>query len=720
MIRDIESDSGFFTDVSGNTQPEVQARPPDTAAVYRNGAAQEVALQGVWANHPKFGRQFQASSCIAKIPTTLVGIAKYLGSGMIKGIGKNFAQKLVDHFGQQIVEVIEKKPELLTQVPGIGAKRAEQIARSWADQKEVAAIMVFLQERDVSPAFAGKIFKTYGQRSIAIVQENPYRLADEIWGVGFKTADKLAHKIGISSGSPLRIKAGILYAISQVASQGHLYISRIDLKQQIGTILELEQFSIEELVETALDQLYMEEKIRFVADPVAGEMVTLSSYIFSEYAIATILKKLIACKPEHSFPVDEVYQALRVCKEGQGLVLNEDQQRGILVALQNKVTIITGGPGTGKTTLIRTLLGVLDEHKRVYKLAAPTGRAAKRMSEGTGRYAMTLHRLLEFDPAKNGFTKNEQDALKLDFLIIDEASMIDVFLARALLRALPLRAQIIFLGDVDQLPSVGAGNFLNDMISSNLVPSVRLTQIFRQAQDSLIIVNAHRINRGEFPLLSLPNARKDFFFLKEDDPAKAMMHIEKLYTQLLPRYHIRSEDATVLVPMNRGVVGAWQLNHALQNFLNPFSGGPQLQAMATSFRVGDRVMQLVNNYDKSVFNGDTGIVEGMHVEDRQLSVRFGERLVVYEPEELLELTLAYAISIHKSQGSEYSAVIIPLFMQHFMLLQRNLIYTGITRAKKLCIFIGQPKALAIGIRNNQGKKRITFLKQFLNGELPTT
>ncbi|PKN03540.1 hypothetical protein CVU75_01655 [Candidatus Dependentiae bacterium HGW-Dependentiae-1] len=437
---------------------------------------------------------------------------------------------------------------------------------------------------------------------------------------------------------------------------------------------------------------------------------------FSEKGLSTKLRALMEYPTVRQFDIDTIYAALRAPTTNE-IILNEDQQRGIMACLQNKVTVITGGPGTGKTTLIKKLIGILEKENVRYSLAAPTGRAAQRITASTGRMAMTLHRLLGFDGANFAFVHNEKNALSLDYLIIDEASMIDVFLALAVVKALPLPAHVIFIGDVDQLPSVGAGAILNDLLGSGKIASVRLTEIFRQAQDSLIIVNAHRVNQGEFPVTNLPDSKRDFIYIKELDPENVPLHLRTIFTQQLAKAHIAPEDAIVLVPMNRGSVGTQKINYDLQNLLNPGTSEKQVAQAGSIFKINDRVMQLRNNYDKQVFNGDIGSIEDINLVDRALVVRFGDRSVIYDFGELDELVLAYAITIHKSQGSEYSAVIIPLFTQHFTLLQRNLIYTAITRAKKLCILIGQPKAIAIAVKNNKGITRKTFLKEFLTTDL---
>lgn len=676
-------------------------------------AGQEVHLKGAWIMHPKFGRQFEAQSCSSKLPTGIVGLRKYLGSGMIKGIGKTYAEKLVNHFGEKILDIIDKHPERLSEVPGIGAKRVEQIAVAWKDQKEISSLMVFLQDKGVSPSLAVKIYKKYGHSSSAIVQENPYRLCEDIWGIGFKSADQVAQKMGFAPGSIARIKAGLLHVVTESTNFGHLYVELAQLKKKAQEILDLDETAAG-TIKNALHQLHDEQKIKLLTHN-NTHYITKSLLYFTEKGVSNKLQNLVANESLHSFNAQKIYQQLRI--EKNGFSLNEDQQHGIVTALQNKVTIITGGPGTGKTTLIKSLLTVLEEHHVRYRLAAPTGRAAKRIIEGTGRQAATLHRLLDFDPSNGQFKHNEQNALSLDFLIVDEASMIDIFLVHSLLRALPLQAHIIFIGDIDQLPSVGAGNVLNDMIASKEIPFVRLTKIFRQAQDSMIVINAHRINRGEFPTSQGPSKKKDFFFIKEENPENVVGHLRSIFSRRLAQNRILPSNANVLVPMNRGIVGAFKLNQDLQQMLNGKPTKQQIMHAGTVFKQYDRVMQIRNNYDKLVFNGDIGSIEQIDVEERQITVNFDNRSVTYEPHEFDELVLAYALSIHKSQGSEYDAVIVPIFMQHFMLLQRNLIYTALTRAKKLCIFIGQPKALAMAIKNNKGVQRTTFLQQFLTSDL---
>jgi len=676
---------------------------------------QDVEVEGAWVTHPKFGKQFDAQSCKATLPTSILGLRRYLSSGMIKGIGKTYADKLVNAFGTTVLEVIDKHPERLATVPGIGPKRLEQIITAWKDQKDIAKIMVFLQEKGASPAYATKIYKKYGTSSVAIVTENPYRLAEEVWGIGFKMADLLAQNLGFEKNSAKRIKAGIIFAITNATTFGHLYAELDDLKNKTFELLELAQDAdVQATLKRSFHELHEAQKIKLVTYQ-NKHYVTLAQHYHVEKNIAAKLDTVIKHYSTRSFDVDAIYQSLRVPKEGE-VELNEAQQKGIIDCLQAKVSVITGGPGTGKTTLIKKLLGILDGLQISYKLTAPTGRAAKRMMESTGRFAVTIHRLLEFNPHTMSFTYNDQHSLKVDYLIIDEASMIDAFLAYALVKSVPFTAHIIFIGDVDQLPPVGAGNFLRDLIASNMVPVTKLSYIFRQAQNSLITYNAHRINKGEMPVLKAECTFQDYFFIAEEDPANLPLHLKKILHGLLPRFGIKAQDALILAPMNRGIAGTQKLNQDMQLLLNPEKKS-QVQRLFSTFKLDDPVMQIRNNYDKHVFNGDIGTISKIDEEDKIMTITFPEKDVEYDFSELDELTLAYAISIHKSQGSEFSAVIIPLFMQHFTLLQRNLVYTALTRAKRVCFIIGQYKALAMAIKNTKGTERLTFLTHYLTSDL---
>ena len=676
-----------------------------------------VVLKGAWQFHAKFGRQFDACECDTTLPASAAGIEKYLASGLIKGIGPKFAQRLVAKFGDKTLEVIDKDPKSLFEVDGVGPRRVQLIIEAWQDQKEIARVMLFLKSKDVSTAFAVKIYKAYGNQALEKMEENPYRLVDDIWGVGFKTADQIALKLGLAADAPARVKAAIQFVLTDITNEGHLYLEVTEVKERVIKLLGLEVDKCQELLKAALTDLYQQEKTKLLSVN-DKHYLSLPQFYYSEKGIANrilyLLERLLS--PER-FDIDAIYKSISR-PDARGIELNEDQQRGILACLQRKVTVITGGPGTGKTTLVKRLIEVLESNRVRFRLAAPTGRAAKRMFESTGRNTETLHRLLEFTPAAMAFARNEERALDLDFLIIDEASMIDVFLMHAVLKALKGNVHLVLIGDVDQLPSVGAGNVLNDIIASGKVEVVRLTQIFRQAQDSMIIVNAHRVNHGEFPQAAPPGAKKDFVFIKEDKPENTFTLLRDIYTRRLPAVGIAAEDAVVLVPMNRGTVGTVRLNQELQMILNPIADEQrQVMRFGQAYRVGDRVMQIRNNYDKFVFNGDMGKITALDHVEQKILVNFGDRELEYDFAELNELVPAYAISIHKSQGSEFQAVIVPIFMQHFVLLQRNLIYTAITRAKKLCILIGQPKAIAMGIKKAKGIERTTFLKEFLTSDL---
>lgn len=672
---------------------------------------QEIKLKGSWVFHPKFGKQFEAKECISILPTSITGLKKYLGSGLIKGIGPVYADRLVNKFGLDTLTIIDESPGRLNEIDGLGQKRIEKIKDAWKEQKEIANLLVFLQDKGISQSLAGKIYKHYKDKSISILTENPYQLAEEVWGIGFRTADEIAQKLGFDLYCPYRISAGIIYVISLSAQQGSLYVELENLKNKIFEILQLNKDDHSELIKKTLVDLHQKEKIKLITKG-NDNFLTISSHFFTEKAVSEKIKKILETPHSLSFDIDRIYNSLRVEKPGE-IYLNENQQKAVLSCFQNKITIITGGPGTGKTTVIKKLLSVLDEYKASYKLAAPTGRAAKRMIEATGKFAMTIHRLLEFDGGSFKFHHNETNALKTDFLIIDEASMIDIFLAHNILKSLSLKSNLILIGDIDQLPSVGPGNFLNDLISSEKIGCVRLTQIFRQAQDSLITLNAHKINNGEFPKTNLPDCKRDFMFIPEENPELIVDHLKKIFSITLRQHGLSQDDSIVLTPMNKGNAGTIFLNNLLQTLLNP-EQGDFVNHHGAKFKVNDKVMQIRNNYDKKVYNGDIGVIKSIDNEDRELIVSFSENSqIAYDFNELDELVHAFAISIHKSQGSEYSVVIVPLFTQHFVLLQRNLIYTAITRAKKLCIFIGQTKAIALALKNNKNHERITFLKDFL-------
>ena len=671
-------------------------------------------MQGEWANHPKHGEQFKVVHYKSLVPASVSGIEKYLGSGLIKGIGPVMAKRIVKKFEKETLDIIEQEVEKLTEVDGIGRKRIEMIKKAWADQKEIRQVMLFLQSHGVSSAYATKIFKTYGNESIELVQENPYRLATDIFGIGFLTADRIAEKLGFAKDSELRAEAGILYVLHQLADEGHVYYPFQPLVNKCQEILEVDQ----EILSRALTSLNAEKKI--VIDDLQEkeskadyQAVYLAKFHLSETNIAARLKALIDA-PKSIRPIDPD-KALKWVQKQLDITLAPKQIDAVRRAVTDKVLVITGGPGTGKTTIVNAILKIFVKSGVKLLLAAPTGRGAKRMSEATGYEAKTIHRLLEYSIQKGGFQKNDQTPLRCDLLIIDEASMIDTILMHHLLKAIPPRATFILVGDVNQLPSVGAGNVLHDIIASGAVPVMELNEIFRQARESLIIVNAHKINQGLMPAFK-PSGHKlaDFYFIEQEEPEKVLGIILELVKERIPkRFGFDPiDDIQVLTPMHKGMVGAGNLNLELQNGLNP--GPDSLSRGGKNFRINDKVMQVQNNYEKEVFNGDLGRIVRINLEAQEVTIDFDGKKVPYDYPDLDEVVLAYAISIHKSQGSEYPAVVIPILTQHYVLLQRNLIYTAVTRGRKLVVMVGTSKALAIGIKNDKTKKRYTYLQYRLS------
>ena len=724
-------------------------------------------LGGRWRIDPKYGRQFAMETFEETLPATVFGIEKYLGSGLIKGIGPKFARKIVQEFGKDTLDVIEAEPDLLIKVPGIGRLRVERIRTSWQEQKEIKNIMLFLQSHDVSTSHATKIYKTYGNESIAVVQENPYRLADDIWGIGFKTADTIAEKLGFGHEKYVRLRSGIMYTLNKLAEDGHCYATRQMLIKTAMQLLSVEDgvlnITLDEMIragDVITEDIPSEEATTDGAQPVAlrgiaeqtvdpeeksgpEKAIYLPPFFYSEIGtvkrLAAILqnKEGIHISPEGL--TDRIQTRTR-------MIYDEVQLEAIRTAVCSKVLVLTGGPGTGKTTTTLGIITAFREAGAKILLAAPTGRAAKRLSEATRMEAKTIHRLLEVNPPE-GYQKNEENPLEGDVLIVDECSMIDIMLMYNLLKAIPDTMTVILVGDIDQLPSVGAGNVLRDIIDSGCFPVVRLTRIFRQAQSSRIIMNAHRINAGRMPDIS--NGRtSDFFFMDVEkqvqeransiqttsaDPAQEQISpaqgidtavlaeeaastiVDLVRTKLSRYYKTPSSEIQVLTPMQRGVVGAANLNQVLQRAINPGEDG--LRRGGYLFRTSDKVMQIRNNYDKEVFNGDIGIIDRVDLEERNLTVNFDGRQVEYDISELDELVLAYATTIHKSQGSEYPIVVIPMLMNHYIMLQRNLIYTGITRAKKILVIVGTKKALSYAVRNVTVTDRNTMLKERLKKAL---
>ena len=662
-----------------------------------------LSLEGMWKMDAKYGRQFLVEKFEETLPATVYGIEKYLGSGLVKGVGPKFAKRIVEKFGKDTLDVIEETPDELLKVSGIGKVRVDRIKTSWQEQKEIKNIMFFLQSHEVSTSHATKIFKTYGSESIAIVKENPYRLADDIWGIGFKTADSIAQKMGIDKGKFVRLRSGIFYTLNKLAEAGHCYTTREQLTGSAKELLEVEE---PELEITLDEMIRTNDVIRDEAED--REAIYLPPYYFSESGCAKRLLRLMSCGKKKSEDTEEILKKVAASSE---ITYDEIQWQAVKTAVSSKVMVLTGGPGTGKTT---TTLGIISAYKQAgcqIILAAPTGRAAKRMSEATGMEAKTIHRLLEYKPPE-GYQKNEEHPLEGDVLILDECSMIDIMLMYNLLKALPQQMSLILVGDIDQLPSVGAGNVLRDIIDSGCVPVVRLTRIFRQAQGSRIIMNAHRINRGE--CIDMRGGKDaDFFFATKESNQEVVDTIVQYCKTNLPRYyHVDPlQDIQVLTPMQRGECGAVNLNQVLQEAMNPSK--IFLRRGGTQYRLKDKVMQIRNDYDKEVFNGDIGTITKVDVEERELTVLFDEREVVYDVTELDELALAYAVTIHKSQGSEYPIVVMPFTMSHFVMLQRNLLYTGVTRAKKILVLVGEKKAVYYAIKNETTTGRNTCLARRL-------
>ncbi|MBC2713393.1 MAG: ATP-dependent RecD-like DNA helicase [Desulfosarcina sp.] len=662
-------------------------------------------MQGVWTQHPRFGEQFKVVHCQTQVPATVNGIKKYLGSGMVRGLGPKIAERIVDHFGKETLDVIDTDAQRLAEVEGIGKKRVAMIRTAWAEQKEIRDVMLFLQSHGVSAAYAIKIFKQYGDRSIAMVRQNPYRLATDIFGIGFVTADRIAEKLGIARDAPVRIEAGILYVLHQLADDGHVYYPDTMLMEKAAETLQTE-FG---MVAGVLGTLCKREQIVMENLSDGSRAVYLAKFYLCETRIAQRLRSLI--NTPRQVALMGVADELAWVQRNLSIRLADRQVEAVKSALESKVMVITGGPGTGKTTIINAILKIFSRRDTSVLLAAPTGRAAKRMSEATGHEAKTIHRLLAFSMAHGGFQKKEDNPLSCELLIIDEASMIDTLLMHHLLKAVPLSATLILVGDVNQLPSVGPGSVLKDIIASQAVVTVRLNEIFRQAKQSRIIINAHRINSGKMPVVD--NERDcDFFFIQREVPENALSTIITIVNERLPKLgYDPVNDIQVLTPMHRGLLGAGNLNRQLQEALNP--GEDRITRGDRRFRLNDKVMQIRNNYDKDVFNGDIGRITAIAGDLQQLIVDFDGRAVVYEFSDLDEIVLAYAVSVHKAQGSEYPAVVMPVMTQHYVLLQRNLIYTAVTRGRRMVVLVGTRRALAIGVNTNKTEKRFTRLDERL-------
>lgn len=682
---------------------------------------EHLRLQGVWDNHPKHGPQFKAEVCEQTLPSTIAGIQGYLGSGMIKGIGPRFAERIVALFAEETFQVIEQEPDRLLEVQGIGEDRRQKIVSAWREQKQIKEIMVFLHGHGVSTNLAVKIYKAYGDTSLDVVQKNPYQLERDIYGVGFKTADRIAQALGLPPDHPSRIEAGIVFVLNEMINDGHVYVPRELLASRSVELLTVPA----ELIGPALERLTEDDRIRPEMLPLDGlradgvkkasedkaeyraPVVYLTPLYLGEKGVAERLQTLSGVSLQKQiinhrmFPVES---------------LSPEQQTAVSMALSHPLSILTGGPGTGKTTCLKALITTLAEQKKKFALASPTGRAAKRLSEATGHPASTIHRLLEFSPVE-GFKHNAENPLDLDFLVLDESSMLDLLLMNHLLKAVRPGTHVLFVGDVDQLPSVGAGDVLRDMIRSGAAPVTRLTSIFRQAADSQIITNAHLINQGKPPVFARENG--DFFLFPAEDAQSAADWVVETVSERIPQKFgfDAMRDIQVLSPIYRGPAGVHVLNERLQEKLNPPTQTKEERRLfGTIFRLGDKVMQTQNNYDKDVYNGDIGFVTGLDHVDQTLSIDFEGRKAVYDWSDADQLTLAYAVSIHKAQGSEFPVVVMPIVTQHYMMLQRNLLYTAITRARKLCVLAGSRKAISIAVRNDKVSNRYTALAWRLGKE----
>lgn len=711
----------FHSDESGFCVLKVKAKgQKDLVTVIGSSAAvnpgEYVDCTGAWVNNREYGLQFRADQLRVVMPSTLEGIEKYLGSGLIKGIGPHFAKQLVQAFGAEVFEIIETHPTRLTELPGIGPFRRDKVMKSWQDQKVIREIIVFLQSHGIGTARAVRIYKTYGQQAIPKVRENPYRLALDIRGIGFKTADNLAERLGIPRDSMMRAQAGVRHLLQEHCGNGHCAMATQKLIQDTAELLTIPP-------ETIVMAVELEQKEgRLIAENIEGEpSMFLANFYRAEVAIVQHLKRLLQSSLWWSGEID-LDKALPWVEEKTKLKLSLSQQEAIAVALQNKVTIITGGPGVGKTTLVNSLLKIMRAKTRNIVLCAPTGRAAKRLSDSTGLEAKTLHRVLEFDPQNYGFRRNESYPLEADLVVVDEMSMVDLLMMQNLLKAIPDSAGLLLVGDVDQLPSVGPGAILANLIESKKIPTVRLTEIFRQAKESQIVVNAHRINQGRLPKYQqyqhTHTELTDFYFIPAETPELIHEKLMHIVTERIPRrFNLDPvRQIQVLVPMNRGGLGVRALNIDLQKQLNPHGKNP-ITRFGSVFAMGDKVIQTVNNYQKEVFNGDIGFITNIDEETGTMEILFEGRLVEYETDELDELALAYATTIHKAQGSEYPAVVIPLATQHYTLLERNLLYTGVTRGKSLVVIVGQLRALGMAVRTVRSTKRITNLTARLASSL---
>ena len=661
-------------------------------------------LRGRWIDHPVHGYQFRADSYSSQLPASANAVRRYLASSLVKGIGPVLAGRLVDCFGDETLRVIDEQPERLSEAPGVGPRRVESIRRAWEEQQEIRGVMLFLQGHGVSAAYATRIYKTYGQDAVRIVQENPYRLAQDVRGIGFITADKIARQMGIDEHSPHRAQAALEHLLLEQADEGHVFIPDAELVQMCHSRFDLP----EGLVTAAVESL--REAGRIVLD---GEAIFLRGLYVAERSVAGSIRALMASsgqRREFDAPA-----AVDWASQRMGVELTGEQRQAVHEAVSQKVFVLTGGPGTGKTTILRAVISVLEAVGQRVALAAPTGRAAKRLGEATGRDAQTLHRLLEFKPGEGRYGRNGERPLEADAVVVDETSMLDIVLCHHLLQAVPRHASVLFVGDANQLPSVGPGKLLGDVLESGVVPSIRLERIFRQGDRSGIVGAAHRVNQGRLPSLASGDSLKDFYFVEADEPEAAANAVVRICAERIPaRFGLRPvRDVQVLCPMNRGDIGVHQLNDRLREALNPV--GTEVTRFGRTFRVGDRVLQSVNNYDKDVFNGDLGWVTLVDHAAGRVTVSFEETEVDYDFSELDELQPSFAMTVHRAQGSEFPAVVVPVLTQHYPMLQRNLLYTAITRGRRLVVVVGSRKALAMAVRNGRPGERNSMLRARLSG-----
>ena len=661
-------------------------------------------LRGRWINHPVHGYQFRADSYSSQLPASANAVRRYLASSLVKGIGPVLAGRLVDCFGDDTLRVIDEQPERLTEAPGVGPRRVESIKRAWEEQQEIRNVMLFLQGHGVSAAYSTRIYRTYGQDAVRVVQENPYRLAQDVRGIGFITADKIARQMGIDEHSPHRAQAALEHLLLERSGEGHVFVPNAELLDLCQSRFDIP----EDLLTAAVGSL--RQAGRTVLD---GEAVFLRGLYVAERAVADSIGALVA-SPGQRREFDAT-AAVDWASRRMGMVLTGEQRQAVHEAVTQKVFVLTGGPGTGKTTILRAVISILEALGQRVALAAPTGRAAKRLGEAAGREAQTLHRLLEFKPGEGRYGRDAERPLDADAVVVDETSMLDIVLCHQLLQAVPRHASVLFVGDADQLPSVGPGKFLGDVLKSGVVPFVRLERIFRQGDRSGIVEAAHRVNQGRLPSLGSSGFQGDFYFVEADDPEAAANAVVRICAERIPaRFGLHPiRDVQVLCPMNRGAVGVHQLNDRLREALNP--AGTEVTRFGRNFRVGDRVLQTVNNYDKDMFNGDLGWVTGVDHAAGRIAVNFEETGVDYDFSELDELQPSFAMTVHRAQGSEFPAVVVPLLTQHYPMLQRNLLYTAITRGRRLVVVVGSRRALAMAVRNDRPGERNSMLRARLEG-----